>query len=46
VGGVFALAEGVECVEWERVAVCIYSWCMWCSSVKFTIGEMTWLDRE
>jgi hypothetical protein len=34
VGGVFALAEGVECVEWERVAGC-----MWCSYVKFTIGE-------
>jgi hypothetical protein len=26
VGGVFALAEGVECVERERVAGCIYSW--------------------
>jgi hypothetical protein len=26
VGGVFALAEGVECVEWERVAGFIYSW--------------------
>jgi hypothetical protein len=25
VGGVFALAEGVECVERERVAGCIYS---------------------
>jgi hypothetical protein len=34
VGGVFALAEGVECVERERVAGC-----MWCSTVKFTIGE-------
>jgi hypothetical protein len=26
VGVVFALAEGVECVEWERVAGGIYSW--------------------
>jgi hypothetical protein len=26
VGGVFALAEGVECVERERVAGCIYRW--------------------
>jgi hypothetical protein len=26
VGGVFALAEGVECVERERVAGCIYNW--------------------
>jgi hypothetical protein len=26
VGGVFALAESVECVERERVAGCIYSW--------------------
>jgi hypothetical protein len=26
VGGVFALAEGVECVEWERVAGGIYSY--------------------
>jgi hypothetical protein len=26
VGGVFALAEGVECVERERVAASIYSW--------------------
>jgi hypothetical protein len=26
VGGVFSLAEGVECVERERVARCIYSW--------------------
>jgi hypothetical protein len=26
VGGVFALAEGVECVERERVAGYIYSW--------------------
>jgi hypothetical protein len=25
VGGVFALAEGVDCVERERVAGCIYS---------------------
>jgi hypothetical protein len=24
--GVFALAKGVECVERERVAGCIYSW--------------------
>jgi hypothetical protein len=24
--GVFALAKGVECVERERVAECIYSW--------------------
>jgi hypothetical protein len=39
VGGVFALAEGVECVERERVAGCIYSWCMWCSTVKFTVRE-------
>jgi hypothetical protein len=31
---VFALAEGVECVERERVAGC-----MWCSTVEFTIGE-------
>jgi hypothetical protein len=40
--GVFALAEGVECVERERVARCIYSWvyhCMWCSTVKSTVGE-------
>jgi hypothetical protein len=34
VGGVFALSEGVECVEWERVVGCI-----WCSIVKFTVGE-------
>jgi hypothetical protein len=34
VGGVFTLAEGVECVERERVAGC-----MWCSTVQFTIGE-------
>jgi hypothetical protein len=34
VGGVFALAEGVECVERERVAGC-----MWCSTVKFIVGE-------
>jgi hypothetical protein len=26
VGGMFALAEGVECVERERVAGSIYSW--------------------
>jgi hypothetical protein len=26
VGGVFALAKGVECVEREMVAGCIYSW--------------------
>jgi hypothetical protein len=26
VGGVFDLAKGVECVERERVAGCIYSW--------------------
>jgi hypothetical protein len=26
VGGVFALAEGVECVERKRVAGSIYSW--------------------
>jgi hypothetical protein len=26
VGEVFALAEGVECVERERVTGCIYSW--------------------
>jgi hypothetical protein len=31
---VFALAEGVECVERERVAGCI-----WCSTVEFTVGE-------
>jgi hypothetical protein len=34
VGGVFALAEGVECVEGEMVAGC-----MWCSTVEFTVGE-------
>jgi hypothetical protein len=34
VGWVFALAEGVECVERGRVAGC-----MWCSTVKFTVGE-------
>jgi hypothetical protein len=39
VGGVFALAEGVECVERERVAGCIIAGCMWCSTVKFTVGE-------
>jgi hypothetical protein len=39
VGGVFALAEGVECVEWDRVAGVFIAGCMWCSSVKFTIGE-------
>ena len=33
-GGVFALVEGVECVERERVAGC-----MWSSIVKFTVGE-------
>jgi hypothetical protein len=26
VGGVFALAEGVECVERERVTGSIYNW--------------------
>jgi hypothetical protein len=34
VGGVFALAESVECVCGERVAGC-----MWCSTVEFTVGE-------
>jgi hypothetical protein len=38
VGGVFALAEGVECVERERVTGSIYG-CMWCSIVEFTVGE-------
>jgi hypothetical protein len=37
VGIVFALAEGVECVERERVAGC-----MWCSIVGFTIGESSY----
>jgi hypothetical protein len=34
VGGVFALAEGVECVERERVAG--YPWF---STVELTVGE-------
>jgi hypothetical protein len=31
---VFALAEGVECVERETVAGCL-----WFSTVEFTVGE-------
>jgi hypothetical protein len=34
VDGVFALAEGVECVQRERVAGC-----MRCSTIEFTVGE-------
>jgi hypothetical protein len=34
VGGVFALAEGVEYVEREMVARC-----MWCGTVEFTVCE-------
>jgi hypothetical protein len=46
VGGVFALAEGVEYVERERVAGC-----MWCSIVEFTVGEnsdewIVWLSMN
>ena len=38
-GGVFALTEGVECVERERVTGSMYTGCMWCSIVEFTVGE-------
>jgi hypothetical protein len=39
VGEVFALAEGAECVERERVVVVFIAGCMWCSTIEFTVGE-------
>jgi hypothetical protein len=38
VGGVFALAEGVECV-WRGWLGVFIAECIWCSIVKFTVGE-------
>ena len=39
-GGVFALVEGVECVWRGRGWLGVFiAGCMWCSTVKFTVGE-------